>query len=372
LRPVKETVPPCGQLWRGQTSAKYAREGLVDLVKVLEFNPYHKGPGPGGGQFTDAPGGLSTGAYPTEDYTEWKGKYGQFYAGSREARELVESLRGVDKWSREHRKRDLAAQEKFDAVVREADDIAKKWEDKDPNFYERTDLKDAWARMEIARGELERIIAETNPNRLRMDPIQDKNQRMPVWLQVVGTVDKKTQQSITDAATWLNENIDWQVGQSDKASRYSTVKSISAMVMSNVKTSKGRAEYDNGVIKFPKSADMATIIHEAGHAWEDKDIRVSMVVHAFLTQRTQGDKKVKLNTLRSGYDKDEVTRPDKFYSPYVGKTYSTATEVLSMGVEAMYRNPIRFAKSDPEHFMLTYDLMRNGPEAAAKMLAVYL
>lgn len=38
----------------------------------------------------------------------------------------------------------------------------------------------------------------------------------------------------------------------------------------------------------------------------------------------------------SGYGFQEVTKPDDFISPYIGKEYDDATEVLSMGLEQIF------------------------------------
>jgi hypothetical protein len=52
---------------------------------------------------------------------------------------------------------------------------------------------------------------------------------------------------------------------------------------------------------------------------------------------------------------------DKFISPYMGKICdSGSSEVLSMGLELMYRNPIYLAKNDPEMFDFIYSVVRQG------------
>ncbi len=42
--------------------------------------------------------------------------------------------------------------------------------------------------------------------------------------------------------------------------------------------------------------------------------------------------------------------PDPAEHYYIGKNYNNASEVLSMGLQKMYRDPINFAKQDPEYF----------------------
>ncbi len=63
-RPLKESIPDCASLWRGQvkTGRKSESTGTAELVKVLEFNPWHDARGrftsAGGGGFAEK--GLST------------------------------------------------------------------------------------------------------------------------------------------------------------------------------------------------------------------------------------------------------------------------------------------------------------------------
>ena len=67
----------------------------------------------------------------------------------------------------------------------------------------------------------------------------------------------------------------------------------------------------------------------------------------------------KLNDVMKGggYKDDELGRKDKFDRAfteadawYVGKPYKhRATEVLSMGMQKMYNDPVEFAKLDPEY-----------------------
>ena len=68
--------------------------------------------------------------------------------------------------------------------------------------------------------------------------------------------------------------------------------------------------------------------------------------------------------------------PDDFFNSYIGRIYGWekknneilkkqgsglrmyGQEVLSMGLQAMYENPMKFYKDDKEHFLLTYAILR--------------
>lgn len=108
-----------------------------------------------------------------------------------------------------------------------------------------------------------------------------------------------------------------------------------------------------------------TVIHELGHSFEMFDAGAHQAAFNFLQRRTQGETARSLAQLtkNSNYRPEEVAKPDRFVSPYVGKIYSyawggrlRATEVISMGIERMWADPVAFAKEDPEHFALAYDI----------------
>jgi len=109
-----------------------------------------------------------------------------------------------------------------------------------------------------------------------------------------------------------------------------------------------------------------TVVHELGHYLERvyPDVTASSI--AWRNARTAGEPLVKLQTLfpGAGYDSWEVTRPDAFVHPYVGKDYGNrATEVLSMGLQRLMEDPLKFARDDPGHFDYTVsvlDRIRNG------------
>ena len=114
---------------------------------------------------------------------------------------------------------------------------------------------------------------------------------------------------------------------------------------------------------------LRSVIHELGHHFEHTAPGVMERAIAFWRNRTEFDVPVPLKTLvpDSGYSPKEMTSPDFFFDPYVGKVYRdannnvNATEIVSMGIEAMWADPLKFARSDPEHFDLIWDLMRSRP-----------
>ena len=127
-------------------------------------------------------------------------------------------------------------------------------------------------------------------------------------------------------------------------------------------TDSGRSYYKQGAIHMA-NPDPATIIHESGHWLEARNIQVRREVKEFYNKRTEGEPIVKLSESTGDlYEDYEVTKVDKWLHHYIGKFYGNqpSSEVLSMGLEMMYKNPIYLAKNDPEMFDFIYSVVRQG------------
>lgn len=124
-----------------------------------------------------------------------------------------------------------------------------------------------------------------------------------------------------------------------------------------------RANYGmDGTVHLDKYSGKSTYAHEMGHYLEDKDPWVHQKALEFYERRTKGEQASALGDRYAGH---EVARRDKFIDPYVGKDYGVysngkryATEVISMGLQHYYTDPVGFAKADPEHFDLIYTALR--------------
>lgn len=110
-------------------------------------------------------------------------------------------------------------------------------------------------------------------------------------------------------------------------------------------------------------------IHETMHFVEWKNQHVHNRCVEFLRYRTQGEAKKRLRDLTDlDYDKNEYARPDNFFNPYCGKAYEhtdfngnihvVSTEILSMGVERLMKNPVRFMQEDKEYATMCLNLIR--------------
>lgn len=110
------------------------------------------------------------------------------------------------------------------------------------------------------------------------------------------------------------------------------------------------------------------IMHEMGHHLEHQNGRIADASRHFLESRTDGEDAARMSVLsgNKSYGRDELAKKDKFYDPYVGKTYEAArsTECVAMGIEKFagtggnLSNQMQgFREQDPEHFALIYAIM---------------
>jgi hypothetical protein len=132
----------------------------------------------------------------------------------------------------------------------------------------------------------------------------------------------------------------------------------------DLKLKPGRAHYSTGDGAFMDKFDpFTTVVHELGHAIEYYRPEILRQSQAWRDGRTVGEGLQRLSKIypRHGYGASEVTRPDKFFHAYIGKDYGTrASEVLSMGLEEMARDPIGFAEKDPDMFDFIFAVLRSA------------
>jgi len=129
-------------------------------------------------------------------------------------------------------------------------------------------------------------------------------------------------------------------------------------------TKSEREYFSNGAIYLRSVTSASVIVHEMGHVLEHSDRDVSQECQSFLARRTQGLKPESLNAIKGlkgrskAFSDDEVGIKDGFRDPYVGKIYRhEATEVLSMGLQWLQQEPLRFFKEDPDHFKFTVRIL---------------
>ena len=155
------------------------------------------------------------------------------------------------------------------------------------------------------------------------------------------------------------------------------------------------AEGKDGMILMDKGGRATVMAHELGHLIEGSVSGIREACARFLSYRTRGEKAQQLNKVfpNSGYDDWEVGKKDKFdevwkrfvrrdnynnrsdrrLAPselanlegeanrkafYTGKEYNNASEILSMGLQLLYEDPVTFARYDLEYFKFIVGILR--------------
>lgn len=101
--------------------------------------------------------------------------------------------------------------------------------------------------------------------------------------------------------------------------------------------------------------DLGTLWHESGHVFEHTNPIFVAAAKDFIKSRATG-KPQKLSRLTGkNYGNHEIAYPDNFSTPYVGKIYPDATEVISMGLQTLGKTDdlLRGAK-DIEHLKFCF------------------
>jgi len=128
-----------------------------------------------------------------------------------------------------------------------------------------------------------------------------------------------------------------------------------------------------GNIFFGKYETRASVIvHEAAHVMHWGNKAVADLTHEFFMKRTENMTIPKKTWSNSGGG-IEWAYPDNFIDAYVGREYGwekksfvdqyatsgfLGQEVVSMGMQYMYEDPVKFYKKDKDHFLFIYALMK--------------
>tara|TARA_R110000824_G_scaffold263717_2_gene452521 strand:- start:5933 stop:6808 length:876 start_codon:yes stop_codon:yes gene_type:complete len=115
-----------------------------------------------------------------------------------------------------------------------------------------------------------------------------------------------------------------------------------------------------------------TMVHEFGH-WIEKHTGWDRESWKWVLKRAKGEKLQQLKKLypNRSFEDYEWAFEDKFWDAYIGKKYNDASEVLSMGLEAFYADPVRFAAKDPDFFdfiVRSVNEIRGGYNASTRKL----
>jgi hypothetical protein len=134
-----------------------------------------------------------------------------------------------------------------------------------------------------------------------------------------------------------------------------TSKDLLPKIIANKTRSQRAYAIFNEIYINEKYTGASVVAHEITHATEMGNKEVLRAAMDFLKKRAEGQKAQSLKSLTgASYRRDEKAYKDKWEElggrVYTGKIYPDATEVLTMGIERLHRNPGEFYQSDPEFF----------------------
>jgi hypothetical protein len=120
-----------------------------------------------------------------------------------------------------------------------------------------------------------------------------------------------------------------------------------------------RAHCDGNIIVLTPGDSPSTMVHEYGHAIETCVPETHQKIMEFYRERTRDDYVEESLAKLTGhnYEANERTLKDNWPDPYCGKRCNGGSEVLSMGLQFMYSDPVGFAEKDPEYFDFVLGLL---------------
>ena len=127
-----------------------------------------------------------------------------------------------------------------------------------------------------------------------------------------------------------------------------------------LKLTGGRSYHDPnlGSIHLTEDSTTRTVLHELGHWLEQNNDQVRNLRKAFQERRSRGKTIQRLD--QAYYEPHEKYQAITPMDDYAGRVMDTPeqSEVVTMGLEFLQYDLLRFAKEDAEYLMFMYDVLR--------------
>jgi len=217
---------------------------------------------------------------------------------------------------------------------------------------ERLEVRDKWHES------IEQLNKLRPQYQIQVDKLRDA-----VSIPVSDRGDLKWTANSTDSSYWAANSSNLESGI--KIIERYTSKSI--LVDVTVNRNNGREHASRSGIYVSAGTSPSVIAHEIAHVVEMRNKHVLQKSVDFLNKRAKGEK---LRTLKSltgrNYGRNEKAYKDDWEKlggdAYSGKYYNdAATEILSMGIERLHADPLKFYRSDPEYFEFVVKTLQELP-----------
>lgn len=172
-----------------------------------------------------------------------------------------------------------------------------------------------------------------------------------------------TQKRVDEALDFVGRVVHEKTAQKLNGTQITVSKAVKREYAIKTTRGEGFDRVTGGRIFCNHLTPTSTIVHEIGHCIEFSDKMYKRAANVFLDRRTAGEEAQQLRKLtKKNFDPSEIAKPDKFRTPYIGKIYGDKyTEVISMGIQYLYEDPLKFAEEDPDMFDFIVDLLRADP-----------
>ena len=113
-------------------------------------------------------------------------------------------------------------------------------------------------------------------------------------------------------------------------------------------------------IKIEDNGATSVTVHELGHIIEGANSRDQIKIQRFLHDRIGDEQPIEMRSLNPDYDASEIAWKDNFDTAYIGKIYGgfRSSEVISMGLQYLYQDPVSFANRDGHFFDFVVSYLR--------------
>jgi hypothetical protein len=288
-------------------------------------------------------------------------------AGAKRSEKRVEALQRKsdkmgDEWE-ELYKKNLVLEEQIAAVETQPELVGLPQAQEAVRASLREEVEKNFQRRVFLSGEIDKTVtarttAIRNRGRNALKAIQPEDP-VPVKYAKEG-INKEVRQQLNEADKYLKTMTSREAVQSD---------SLQVTARHLGKEVEQRACCAGDTIYLAQEEGMATIVHETGHALEHGNAKIGAMARGFRLQRVGKEAPIKFidKWPDSGYRPSEWGCEGGFSSAweklwigkdqieksarYTGKVYEHgSTEIVSMGMELLTRDPVAFAQGDPAFF----------------------
>lgn len=214
----------------------------------------------------------------------------------------------------------------------------------------------AWDKLHDARMNL-----ETAKAKVRSRLTEAINTKDPLPVKVYGL-----QEAHPEIAAKTKEAADWYGGMLDKKTavgEWAHKVELRETNENRAFAQRGDTAWSTHSIHMNAHAGVDVHVHEIGHTLEFASPKINNLTRGFLLHRAEKDEAPKPYMLGERHEvgfKDEFDKVwGKDDAIYVGKHYNHGTtEVLAMGFQKLYSDPVALATKDPEYFKLLVGVLK--------------